>query len=188
MPAPDDDPMSSEVPVLIATGPPGVGKTSAAGILAARSDRAVHLEADAFFRFISSGFVEPWTPEAHEQNTTVMRIVAEAAVGYAADGYFTIVEGILIPGWFLEPLRDFLLGRGHPVACAVLRAPLSVCISRVQQREGNPPIDAAAIEQLWRSFADLGDLEQSALDIDGRDSEEVAELLARRLPDGVLRA
>jgi predicted kinase len=188
MPAPGEDPVSSEIPVLIVTGPPGVGKTTAAGILAASSDRAVHLEADAFFRFIRSGFVEPWTPESREQNRTVMRIVAEAAVAYAADGYFTIVDGILIPGWFLEPLCDALLDRGHPVECVVLRAPLATCVSRVQQREGDPPIDAAAIEQVWRSFADLGELEQNVLEVDGRDSAEVAERIARRLPDGLLRA
>jgi tRNA uridine 5-carbamoylmethylation protein Kti12 len=64
MSAQGEDPVSSEMPVLIVTGPPGVGKTTAAGILAARSERSVHLEADAFFRFIRSGFVEPWTPES----------------------------------------------------------------------------------------------------------------------------
>jgi predicted kinase len=188
MPSAGHDRVSSEVPVLIVTGPPGVGKTTVAGILAARSDRSVHLEADAFFRFIRSGFVEPWTPESHEQNRTVMGIVAEAALAYAADGYFTIVDGILIPGWFLEPLRDALLDRGHPAECVVLRAPLEVCVSRVQRREGDPPIDAAAIEQIWRSFADLGEFEQSVLDVDGRDREEVAERIARRLPAGLLRA
>jgi predicted kinase len=176
------------MPVLIVTGPPGVGKTTVAGTLAARSDRSVHLEADAFFRFISSGYVEPWTPESREQNRTVMGIVADAAVAYAGAGYFTIVDGILIPGWFLEPLRDALLDRGHPVECVVLRAPLAACLSRVQQREGAPPVDASAIEQVWRSFANLGELERSALDVEGGDREEVAERIARRLPDGLLRA
>src|SRR4051812_977525 len=124
MPAPREDPLSSQIPVLIVTGPPGAGKTTAAEIVAARSERSVHLEADAFFRFISSGYIEPWTPESREQNQTVMRIVAEAAIGYAADGYFTIVDGILIPGWFLEPLHDALLDRGQQVECVVLRAGL----------------------------------------------------------------
>jgi adenylate kinase family enzyme len=65
--------------VLIVPGAPGAGKTTVARLLAARSERAVHLESDAFFHFIRSGYVEPWKPEAHAQNTTVMRIVAATA-------------------------------------------------------------------------------------------------------------
>jgi tRNA uridine 5-carbamoylmethylation protein Kti12 len=167
--------------VLILTGPPGVGKTTAAGILTARADRAVHLEADAFFRFIASGYVEPWRPESREQNEAVMRIVAEAAAGYATAGYLTVVEGIVIPGWYFEPLRDALRGAGHTVAYAVLRAPLEVCLERVQEREGEPPIDAAAVEQIWRSFADLGDLEEGVIEVGGMSSAEVGDLLERTI-------
>ena len=173
-------------PVLIVTGPPGVGKTTAAGILAARFGQAVHLEADVFFRFVRSGYVEPWKPESHEQNETVMRIVAGAAAGYAAAGYFTIVDGIVIPAWFLAPLRDALRSAGHPVAYAVLRAPFPTCRERVQNREGEPPVDSNALEQIWESFADLGSFEQNALDVGDRNPEEVADLLAQRLTDGIL--
>jgi hypothetical protein len=53
-----------------------------------------------FFHFIRSGYVEPWKPESHEQNRIVMGIVANAAATYAAAGYFTIVDGIIIPPGF----------------------------------------------------------------------------------------
>lgn len=178
--------MQPDTPVLIVTGPPGVGKTTTSAALAARFARAAHLESDAFFRFIRSGHVEPWKPESHDQNRVVMRIVAEAAAGYAAAGYFTIVDGIVIPGWFLEPLRDALRGAGHRVAYAVLRAPLSVCTERVHGREGGPFADPEVIAQLWRSFADLGVLEANALDFDGEDPDEAADVLERRLADGLL--
>ncbi len=181
MPGPTDD------PVLILTGPPGAGKTTSAAILAERSERAVHLEADVFFRFIRAGHVEPWKPESHKQNEVVMRIVAAAAAGYATAGYFTIVDGIVIPGWFFEPLRDALADAGHPVALAVLRAPLATCLERLQRREGDPPIDAGANARLWESFADLGDLETNGIDVDGMTSEKVADEIGRRLSDGLLR-
>jgi predicted kinase len=171
---------------LILTGPPGVGKTTIAEILAARWPRAVHLESDVFFRFIRSDYVEPWKPESDRQNRVVMDIVAEAAAGYAAAGYRTIVDGIVIPGWFLEPLSDRLRDGGHSVAYAVLRAPLSVCAARVQSREGLPPIDPGAIAQLWESFADLGELERHVLDVSDRDPDEAADLIARSLADGRL--
>jgi predicted kinase len=177
---------SGDTPVLIVTGPAGVGKSTAAEILTERSARGVHLESDLFFRFIRSGYVEPWKPESHEQNRTVMRIVAQTAVGYAAAGYSTIVDGIVIPGWFLEPLRDALHGAGHPVAYAVLRAPLSVCKARAQARGREPLGDPEVIERLWRDFADLGDLEPHAVEVGERSPEESADLLERLLEEGAL--
>lgn len=83
---------------MILTGAPGSGKTTVAGLLAAKSKRSVHLESDRFFHFIQAGYIEPWEPESHEQNTAVMRIVAQAAASYADAGYFTIIDGIIIPG------------------------------------------------------------------------------------------
>ncbi len=146
----------------------------------------MHIESDRFFRFIESGFIEPWKPESHQQNTTVMRIVADAAAAYAAGGYFTIVDGIIIPGWFLEPLRDRLRDAGYQVAYAVLRAPLAVCGSRARTRESQPLAAPEAVEQMWNQFADLGPLEAHAIEIGTMRPEGVADLLARRLEEGSL--
>jgi hypothetical protein len=157
-----------------------------AEILAARSDSAVHLEADLFFRFIRSGFVEPWRPESHEQNGVVMGIVGEAAATYAAAGYFTIVDGIVIPRWFLGPLRDVIAAAGLGVAYAVLRPPLAVCADRVDAREGGPLPDPGVIQQLWTEFADLGEFERNAVELGEGSSEEVADAVARLLADGKL--
>lgn len=160
------------------TGPPGVGKTTAASALVAGASRAVHLESDVFFRFIRAGYVEPWKAESHDQNRAVMRIVGEAAAGYAAAGYFTVIDGIVIPGWFLEPLRDGLGVAGYEVAYAVLRAPLPVCVERAQGRERDPLSEPDVIERLWQSFADLGDLEQAAAAAGSRSSGYALALLA----------
>jgi|GEM_PF-6360168 len=115
-----------------------------------------------------------------------MEIVAAAAAGYAEAGYPTIVDGIVIPEWFLEPLRGALRAAGHRVAYAVLRAPLETCLARVQAREGQPPVDREALTRLWRSFSGLGELEANVIEVDGRSAEEAADLLERRLADGSL--
>jgi hypothetical protein len=128
------------------------------------------MEADRFFDFIAAGRIAPWLPESHEQNSTVMRSVADAAAAYADGGYFTIVEGIVIPRWFLAPLRERLTG--HDLAYAVLRAPLEVCAER------RPSIGPGVIERIWREFADLGPVESHALDVRDESPGSVADQLA----------
>jgi chloramphenicol 3-O-phosphotransferase len=176
---------NADRPVLILTGPPGVGKTSIASLLAIDRDPAVHLEADVFFRFIRSGYVDPAEPESHRQNEAVMDIVAAAAAAYANAGYFTVVDGIVIPRWFLSPLRDGIRAAGHEVAYAVARAPLPICMARLEAREGLLG-DPAAIERLWDEFDDLGELESHAVDVTGRTPDEAATEIERLLAVGRL--
>jgi hypothetical protein len=145
--------------------------------LAARHERAVAIEADRFFDFIASGFIPPWTPESHEQNTVVMQIVADAAAAYAAAGYLTIVEGIVIPRWFLPPLSEALWDAGHDVAYAVLRAPLELCLAR------RAAIEEHVVESVWRQFEDLGEFERNAIDVTKVPPDAVADELADGLAE-----
>jgi hypothetical protein len=75
------------------------------------------------------------------------------------------VDGIVIPRWFLQPLREALEEAGHEVAYPVLRAPLAACLERVRTRDSTVA-DPAVIEQLC----------------DGDAADDVAQ----RLRDGTL--
>jgi predicted kinase len=172
---------------LILTGPPGVGKTTVAAILSRRAERAVHVEADRFFHFIRSGFVEPWDPASDAQNQLVMKTAAAAAASYAGAGYPTVLEGIVIPRWTLGVVREAFASAGVPAAYVVLRAPQEVCVGRFQEREGDPDLLAPSIlTGIGSEFDDLEEFERHAIDVAGMDAEQVAAAIAARLADGSL--
>ena len=117
-----------------------------------------------------------------------MRAVAGAAAAYAEAGYFTIIDGIVSPGWFLEPLRGWLHAAGHTVAYAILRPPLDDCVSSAVGRESSRLADRSIIERLWHDFADLGPWERHVITNATAGPEETAEALSERLRIGALNA
>lgn len=172
---------------LILSGPPGVGKTTVAALLADRAERGVHLETDRFFFFIRGGFIAPWDPASAAQNQLVMRTAAEAAASYAGAGYTTVIEGIVIPRWTLGVVRETLEAREIQAAYAVLRAPHDLCAGRVHEREGDPDLfEPGVLAAISSEFDDLGEFEPHAIDVDGMDPERAAAAVSSRLAEGTL--
>lgn len=86
--------------LLILTGPPGSGKTTTAQALAKQpGSPKVHLHADDFWHFIKNGTIAPYLPEAHEQNRSVVDILAKAAEGYAKNNYLSFWTASLDHGF-----------------------------------------------------------------------------------------
>jgi cytidylate kinase len=145
--------------ILILTGPPGSGKTTTAQALATEPGSSkVHLHSDDFWHFIKNGAIPPYLPEAHDQNTVVIEVLANAAARYASGGYFVIVDGIVGP-WFLAPFKQIAAS----VHYVVLRPPLDVAIRRCQERGGDTLTDPGPITELHRQLSSLGQLERHIL-------------------------
>ena len=173
--------------VLIVSGPAASGKTTVARLVASTFERSVHVEADRFFGFVVGGYVDPWDRQAHDQNTVVMEIACDVARRYAEAGYLTVLDGMFIPGWFYEPVRDRLRAASLEVSAAFIRPPQATVLTRGRARVAPKLLNDDVLEHLWRSFADLGPLEDHVIENDDDAADAAAEVVVRRLADGTLR-
>ena len=121
-------------PLIIITGPPGVGKSTAARTVAETFDKGALVAGDEFHRSLVSGAIPPHLPESHDQNVMLIDITMQTAASYAAGGWVTVLEGIIGP-WFLEPARRAAAQVGAPLHYVVLDADLETCIARFVDRE-----------------------------------------------------
>jgi predicted kinase len=175
--------------VLILTGPPGSGKTTVAHLLTARRERAVHIEADLFWHFITSGYVEPWKPGSLEQNKLVWQIVAEVAARYTQAGYFTVIDGVVGPRGSFEQMRDAHAVAGLRIACVILRPRRSIAIERATRRPSTRLglTDRTELGRLWDGFDDLDeDLEGHVIDNSELTAEATADAIEERARLGTL--
>jgi broad-specificity NMP kinase len=177
--------------LLLLTGSPGCGKTTVAPLVADRAPLSACLNLDWFFAKLRSGFLEPWREEAHQQNRVVLSAAASAVATFTAGGYFTVADGILYP-FMLDLFVDACEPLGIDLNYAVLRAPLSVVLARVQARVDEPEhrgalADPGVVRDLWANFEEHGLDERHRVDSGGRTPEEIADEIYQRCAEGGLR-
>lgn len=166
--------------ILVLTGPPGAGKTTAAKPLASMpGSPKVHLHSDDFWHCIKHGAIQPWLAQAHQQNGVVMDVLAAAAAAYARGGYFVVLDGVIGP-WFIDRFRDLNV----PMHYVILRPPLDVAVERCRRRSGEGLNDAEPVAALHAQFSGLGDFERYVVSTQGCGRDETLTRVLALLEDG----
>lgn len=88
--------------LLVATGPPGAGKSTVATVLAAGFSCSALVAGDQFFAFINQGYVAPWLAEAEAQNCVVIDAAAAATGRLAGGAYKVGYDGVITPSSVAE--------------------------------------------------------------------------------------
>ncbi len=166
------------------SGPPGAGKSTVARLLADGFPRSALVRGDDFFAFVAAGWVEPWLPEAHEQNTVVIEAAAAAAGRLAVGGYQVVYDGVVGP-WLL-PAFATATGLDH-VSYVVLLPPEEECLARVAGRTGHGFTDPDATRHMHRQFAAAEVAHRHVLAGEAGTPSAVAAWIRERLDAGALR-
>lgn len=168
----------SSPPLLVLTGSPGSGKTTAARCYAAAHPMGLHLTTDDFFVWPAHP-IDPTRIESKAQNEAIARSYCRAASAFQQAGYAVVLDGIVGP-WMLPIVAEELASAGIEFSYAVLRIDLATAVARGTGRI-ETPAERRVIEQMHASFSDLGPFERHALDADGLAPEGVASWLEENL-------
>ena len=170
--------------LIVVSGPPGAGKSTVARLLAERFPASALVTGDDFFAYVARSWIEPWRPEARQQNEVVLQAAASAAGRFAAGGYTVVYDGVVGP-WFL-PLFAAATGL-DALSYVVLLPPEQECLARVAGRSGHGFTDADATRAMHRQFAEGDVAERHVLREPTGPPSSVAESIASRLDEGSLR-
>lgn len=117
----------SGLPVLVVGGPPGVGKSTVAGRIAARRTRCVRLEMDDIRQFVAKGAEAAWRgADGAAQDALAATQAIRLAEHYLLAGFDVVVTDVLLPAasatWLAADRPPLIVWLAVPVEEARKRA------------------------------------------------------------------
>jgi gluconate kinase len=172
---------------IIISGVPGSGKTTVARHLAARFDRAAHVEGDLVgHHFVVSGLVPPQGPPIEEANRQLelrRRNVCLLADSFADAGFVPVVDDVVVSAGVLELYLAML--RTRPLRLVQLTPTIDVIQRRDAERDKHvfdlwKHLDDELHERmprvgLWLDTSELTEEKTVDVILDGLDRAVVAE-------------
>jgi hypothetical protein len=168
---------------LIVNGMPGAGKSTIAGLLAARLPRAAFVSGDTVASMIRGGRVwalgEP-ADEAARQVQLTLRGLALLADSFSAAGFVPVIEGVIPDRAQLDTLVGLL---ATPPLHVVLAPGIDACRSRNATRDETERWEFDGYEGLQASMRDGFGEAGWWFDTAGLTVEETVERVLREAPE-----
>lgn len=165
--------------ILILTGPPAAGKTTAALALADRYDRVAHVQVDDLRHMITpTGYVHPWGPPEswHRQQALATRNACDLAKNFIAERFAVIIDDVVLGAEELALYVEGLKQASVAVHCVLLMPTLVKCIERNgKRREGR--LQPERIETVWRQFESTPPFAGAVIDSSEMDANATADRL-----------
>jgi predicted ATPase len=166
--------------VLILTGPPGAGKTTAAEALAERYDRVAVIPVDALDEFITpTGHVQPWGPPAAwaRQRRLDIRNACSLALNFLEARFAVIIDDTIVGADELSQYVEGMSRAGVGVHLVSLMPSLAACLARNEKRDRQQRMRPDRVEAAYRAIESAGDLGGATVDTSELSAYETADKL-----------
>jgi chloramphenicol 3-O-phosphotransferase len=162
--------------IVIISGPPGAGKSSAAHALCERYDRTVHLDTDQLYASIRMGFISPWKSGSDRQNHMVSRAAARAATAYAEELFGVFIDGVIGPHLLPEYIEELKRAR-VPVHFVLLLPSVDEVVRRGLSREETLRVPEDKLREGHAIFVRHGPFAGCTIDNSGLTAQQTADLV-----------